>query len=82
MANSIIRWRGDSDDEIKDEWDRPPLQVNTRRVPADWGNLHTWLVISALCLGFLAFTAFVYFLPYGRHNQNDGPLPTPSIRIY
>jgi len=82
MANNLIPWSGDSDDEIQDGWDRPPLRSNTLRVQAGWGDARTWLVISALCLGFLAFTAFVYFLPYGRHNQNDGPLPTPSIRVY
>lgn len=48
----------------------------------DWGDTRTWLVIAALCFGFLAFCAFYYFLPTARHNQNDGPAPVPAIRVY
>ena len=53
-----------------------------RQTRWDWGDTRTWLIIAAMCLGFLAFCAFVYHLPYGRHNQNDGPQPTPIIRVY
>lgn len=48
----------------------------------DWGNFHTWAIIWAMFFGFLIFSALVYFLPHGRHNQNDGPMPTPSIHVY
>ncbi len=48
----------------------------------DWGDLRTWIWIAAMCLGFLLFGAFVYFMPQGRHNQTDGPAPTPTIRVY
>lgn len=48
----------------------------------DWGDARTWVWIASMCLGFLALVALVYFLPYGRHNQTDGPMPTPTIRVY
>lgn len=48
----------------------------------DWGDLRTWVWIGGMCLGFLLFCLFVYFLPEGRHNQNDLPAPTPTIRVY
>ncbi len=48
----------------------------------DWGDLRTWLIIAAMFFGFLLFTAFVYFSPTGRHNQNDGPMSVPPIRVY
>ena len=53
-----------------------------RQRNGDWGDLRTWISIACMCLGFLAVTAAVYFLPNGRHNQNDGATPTPSIRPY
>ena len=48
----------------------------------DWGDLRTWLIIGAMFFGFLLFVAFVYFSPTGRHNQNDGPMSVPPIRVY
>ena len=48
----------------------------------DWGDLRTWIWIAAMCLGFLLFGAFTYYMPQGRHNQTDLPAPTPTIRVY
>ncbi len=48
----------------------------------DWGDLRTWAILFALFFGFLLFTAWVYFMPTGRHNQTDGPNSTPAIRVY
>lgn len=56
--------------------------ADLRQRRGDWGDVRTWLWIAAMCLGFLAVVAVVYYLPFGRHNQNDGPTPTPSIRVY
>lgn len=53
-----------------------------RQTAWDWGDLRTWMIIAGMCLGVFLFTAFVYFMPQGRHNQNDGPEPTPKIRVY
>jgi len=48
----------------------------------DWGDLRTWMWIVGMSVGFLLVGAFIYYMPQGRHNQNDGPNPTPSIRVY
>ena len=48
----------------------------------DWGDLRTWVWIVGMCLGFLLVGAFTYYMPQGRHNQNDGLNPTPNIRVY
>jgi hypothetical protein len=55
----------------------------------DWGDLRTWTWIIGMCVGFLVFSAFCYYLPQGRHNQADTPSidsgqpgPTPTIRVY
>lgn len=48
----------------------------------DWGDLRTWVWIVGMCIGFLLVGALTYYMPQGRHNQNDGPDPTPSIRVY
>lgn len=48
----------------------------------DWGDLRTWMWIVGMCLAFLLVNVFIYYMPQGRHNQNDGPNPTPSIRVY
>ena len=48
----------------------------------DWGDLRTWTWIVGMCIGFLLVGALIYYMPYGRHNQNDGSNPTPSIRVY
>lgn len=48
----------------------------------DWGDLRTWMWIVAMCVAFLLVGAFTYYMPQGRHNQNDGPTPTPTIRVY
>ena len=48
----------------------------------DWGGARTWAIIAAMFFGFLLFVAFVYFSPTGRHNQNDGPMSVPPVRVY
>lgn len=48
----------------------------------DWGDLRTWAIIGAMFFGLLLVVAAVYFMPHGRHNQNDGPLSVPNIRVY
>ena len=48
----------------------------------DWGDLRTWVWIVGMSLGFLLVAAFIYYMPQGRHNQNDGANPTPGIRVY
>ena len=53
-----------------------------RQKPLDWGDFRTWAIIWAMFFGFLAYVLFVYYLPTGRHNQNDGPTPVPNIRVY
>ena len=53
-----------------------------RQSPWDWGDLRTWLIIGGMCLGVFLFTAFVYFMPEGRHAQADGAEPVPHIRVY
>jgi len=53
-----------------------------RQSPWDWGDLRTWMIIAGMCIGVFAFTAFVYFMPHGRHGQNDGAEPIPQIRTY
>ncbi len=72
------RTRGDGTFAVQREADAADL----RQKRWDWGDARTWVWIAAMCLGFLALTALVYFLPMGRHNQNDGPAPTPPIRVY
>jgi hypothetical protein len=56
--------------------------ADNRQGSWDWGDFKTWAIIFAMFFGFLIFSAFVYYSPEGRHNQNDGPLSTPSIRVY
>lgn len=133
MATDLVRWGnapdddGARDEEVEDEWDRPPTAPRTgsylgpvhdsksetgarradrdalhararrdhpfaalregdaaelRQTRWDWGDLRTWVWIVGMCLGFLLVGAFTYYMPQGRHNQNDGPNPTPSIRVY
>ncbi len=48
----------------------------------DWGDTRTWLAIGAMCIGFALYCLLVYLMPHGRHNQNDGLAPTPTIRVY
>ena len=70
--------RGDKEFAFTREGDAADL----RQSPWDWGDLRTWLIIGGMCAGVLLFTAFVYFMPQGRHAQNDGAEPVPHIRIY
>ncbi len=56
--------------------------ADNRQMGWDWGDFRTWAIIWAMFFGFLLFSAFVYYQPHGRHNQNDGPLPVPGIRVY
>lgn len=72
------RSRGDKEFAFTREGDAADL----RQSPWDWGDLRTWLIIGAMCLGVFLFTAFVYFMPEGRHAQNDGAEPVPHIRVY
>lgn len=52
----------------------------------DWGDTRTWLWIAAMFFGFLILVFFVYYMPFGRHNQadggNQGGHPTPPIRVF
>lgn len=48
----------------------------------DWGDAPTWLWLFGMCAVFLLVCAFVYFMPYGRHNQSDLPTSVPPIRVY
>ena len=72
------RARGDRDFAFTREGDAADL----RQSPWDWGDFRTWAIIVGLCVGIFLFSAFVYFMPQGRHNQNDGPEPVPTIRVY
>ncbi len=72
------RSRGDRDFAFTREGDAADL----RQSPWDWGDLRTWAIIIGMCLGVFLFTAFVYFMPNGRHAQNDGAEPVPQIRVY
>jgi hypothetical protein len=56
--------------------------ADDRQMGWDWGDFRTWAIIWAMFFGFLIFSAFVYYLPHGRHNQNDGPMPVPAARLY
>ncbi len=56
--------------------------ADLRQGRLDWGGARTWIWIIAMCLGFLLFGAFTYYMPQGRHNQTDLPAPTPTIRVY
>ena len=53
-----------------------------RQTRWDWGDFRTWAVIFSMCAAYLLVSALVYFLPQGRHNQKDGPVSTPTIRVY
>ncbi len=75
--------RGDTTFKALREADGADLRQNR------WGrgDLRTWLIIAAMFFGFLLFSAFVYYMPQGRHNQTDdtvinGRAPTPQIRVY
>lgn len=72
------RRRGDKEFAFTREGDAADL----RQTPWDWGDFQTWAIIVGMCIGIFALTAFVYFMPQGRHGQNDGPEPVPSIRPY
>ena len=72
------RKRGDKEFAFTRESDAADL----RQTPWDWGDLRTWLIIGGMCVGVFLFTAFVYFMPEGRHAQNDGAEPVPHIRVY
>lgn len=72
------RKRGDGTFAVERETDA----AEHRQSAWDWGDARTWLIIGAMCLGFVLLSLSVYFLPHGRHNQNDGPAPTPTIRVY
>ena len=72
------RGRGDGTFAVERETDAAEHRQNAW----DWGNARTWLIIGAMCLGFVLLSLWVYFMPHGRHNQNDGPNPTPTIRVY
>ncbi len=72
------RSRGDGEFAFTREGDAADL----RQSPWDWGDLRTWLIIAGMCLGVFLFTAFVYFMPQGRHAQDDGAEPVPHIRVY
>ncbi len=72
------RRRGDKDFAFTRESDAADL----RQSPWDWGDFRTWAIIVGMCVGVFLFTAFVYFMPHGRHAQNDGPEPVPDIRVY
>lgn len=72
------RSRGDKEFAFTRESDAADL----RQTPWDWGDLRTWLIIGGMCVGVFLFTAFVYFMPEGRHAQNDGAEPVPHIRVY
>jgi hypothetical protein len=78
MDAAAARQRGDHQFAFVREGDAADLRQN----PWDWGDLRTWMIIVGLCVGIFIFTAFVYFMPQGRHNQNDGPTPTPMARYY
>lgn len=47
-----------------------------RQGPWGSGDARTWAWIAVMFFGFLLFTAFIYFLPYGRHAA------PPPIRVY
>ncbi|MGI4790516.1 MAG: hypothetical protein ACRYFS_16895 [Janthinobacterium lividum] len=72
------RRRGDNEFAFTREGDAADLRQN----PWDWGDLRTWAIIVGMCLGIFALTAFIYFMPQGRHGQNDGAEPVPHIRVY
>ena len=72
------RRRGDREFAFTREGDAADLRQN----PLDWGDFRTWAIIVGMCIGVFALTAFVYFMPQGRHGQDDGPEPVPHIRVY
>jgi len=72
------RGRGDSSFAAVREGDAADL----RQSRWDWGDLRTWMWIVGMSVGFLLVAAFIYYMPQGRHNQNDGPNPTPNSRFY
>ena len=75
---AAARRRGDGTFAVERETDAS----EHRQSAWDWGDARTWLIIGAMCVGFLLFSLWVYVMPHGRHNQNDGPNPTPTIRVY
>ena len=72
------RLRGDHEFAFTREGDAADL----RQSPWDWGDFRTWAIIVGMCVGVFLFSAFVYFMPAGRHAQNDGSEPVPHIRPY
>ncbi len=78
MDAANARSRGDSEFAFTREGDAADL----RQSPWDWGDFRTWAIIVGMCVGVFLFTAFVYFMPHGRHAQNDGAEPVPQIRVY
>ncbi len=89
--NSDPKARHDADvAEQRGDYEFAALRSNDasehRQSRYDWGDTRTWLWIAAMFFGFLLLVAFVYYMPYGRHNQadggNQGGHPTPTIRVY
>ena len=72
------RSRGDGEFAFTREGDA----ADHRQSPWDWGDFRTWMIIVGMCVAVFAFTAFVYFMPQGRHGQSDGPEPVPKFRGY
>ena len=70
--------RGDSEFAFVREGDAQDL----RQSPWDWGDFRTWAIIVGMCVAIFVLTAAVYFMPQGRHNQDDGPEPTPAAHYY
>lgn len=75
---SDARKRGDTEFAFTREGDAADL----RQGPLDWGDLRTWLIIVGMCAAVFLLTAFIYFMPQGRHAQDDGAEPVPTIRVY
>ena len=72
------RSRGDTTFAVLRETDA----AEHRQSNWDWGDFRTWAIIFGMCAAYLLISAMIYFLPQGRHNQKDGPLSTPPIRVY
>ena len=72
------RKRGDKEMAFTREGDAADLRQN----PWDWGDMRTWAIIVGMCVAVFVLTAFVYFMPQGRHAQDDGAEPVPQFRGY
>ena len=53
-----------------------------RQTMWDWGDFRTWAIIFGMCAAYLLMSAVIYYMPHGRHAQNDGAAPVPTIRVY